>query len=77
MAKKESDSGKLAEKTIIEFLNNKKISDLEKCNLKKLIIKICSDKKMRERFGRKSLSLILEEYDDKEVVMKILSEINN
>ena len=26
MAKKESDSGKLAEKTIIEFLNNKKIS---------------------------------------------------
>ena len=41
------------------------------------ITEICSDKKMRESFGRKSLSLILDEYDDKEVVMKILSEINN
>jgi len=41
------------------------------------IAEICSDKKMRERFGERSLSLILEEYDDREVVMKILSEIND
>jgi len=40
------------------------------------IIEICSDKEMRKRFGEKSLSLIQKEYDDKKVVLKILSEIN-
>ena len=66
MAKKESDSGNLAEKKIIEFLNNKKTSDLEECNLKKLIIKICSDKKI-ENFNQK---IICKEYDKKSTFNK-------
>ena len=66
MAKKESDSGNLAEKKIIEFLNNKKTSDLEECNLKKLIIKICSDKKI-EYSNQK---IICKEYDKKSTFNK-------
>ena len=40
------------------------------------IIEICSDNELRKRFGEKSLSLVQKEYDDKKVVLKILSEIN-
>ena len=40
------------------------------------IIEICSDNEIRKRFGEKSLSLVQKEYDDKKVVLKILSEIN-
>ncbi len=62
---------------VLEGENGFLVPPRDVAKLVERIAQICSDSAMRGRFGERSLELILDEYDDREVVMKILSEINN